>query len=149
MIRAVILALMLLAGPAFAVQPDEVMDDPALEARARTISEGLRCPVCRNESIDLSNAPIARELRLMVRDLLAEGKTDQEVVDAIVLRYGEYVLLRPEASGWNLVLWLAAPVFLLAALGVGWTTVRARATAAPPEQLSEEEKARLADILKS
>lgn len=149
MIRAVFLALLLLAGPVFAVQPDEVMDDPALEARARTISTGLRCPVCRNESIDLSNAPIARELRLMVRDLLSEGKSDQEIVDSIVLRYGEYVLLRPDASGWNLILWLAAPGFLIAALGVGWATVRARAMAPPPEQLSDDEKARLAEILRS
>jgi cytochrome c-type biogenesis protein CcmH len=149
MIRRLVLALVLVAGPVWAVQPDEVMDDPALESRAREISAGLRCPVCRNESIDESNAPIARELRLMVRDLIAEGRTDQEVVDEIVLRYGEYVLLRPEAEGWNLILWLAAPAMLIAALGVGWITVRGRATAAPPTQLSDEEKARLAEILKN
>jgi cytochrome c-type biogenesis protein CcmH len=149
MIRAFVLALVLIAGPVLAVQPDEVMDDPAMEARARDISAGLRCPVCRNESIDESNAPISRELRLLVRDLLDEGYSDQEVVDAIVLRYGEYVLLRPEAAGVNLVLWLAAPAMLIAALGVGWVTVRRRAAAAPPEALSEDEKARLAEILKS
>ncbi len=149
MIRRVILALVVVAGPVWAVQPDEVMDDPALEARARTISEGLRCPVCRNESIDLSNAPIARELRLMVRELLAEGYSDEEVVDAIVLRYGEYVLLRPEAAGANLVLWLAAPAMFAAALAVGWVTIRRRSDAKPPEQLSDDEKARLAEILKS
>jgi cytochrome c-type biogenesis protein CcmH len=149
MIRRLILALVLVAGPVWAVQPDEVMDDPALESRAREISAGLRCPVCRNESIDESNAPIARELRLMVRDLIAEGRTDQEVVDEIVLRYGEYVLLRPEAEGWNLILWMAAPAMLIVALGVGWITVRGRATAALPTQLSDEEKARLAEILKN
>lgn len=149
MIRALVLALALIAGPVMAVQPDEVMEDPGLEARARAISEGLRCPVCRNESIDLSNAVIARELRLMVRDLLAQGYSDQEVVDEIVLRYGEYVLMRPEAEGWNLILWLAAPALFVAALGVGWATVRSRSRAAPPEALSEDEKARLAEILKS
>ena len=149
MIRALVLVLMLVASPVWAVQPDEVMEDPALEARARAISEGLRCPVCRNESIDFSNAPIARELRILVRDLLAEGYSDEEVVEAIVLRYGEYVLMRPEAEGWNLILWLAAPGLFLAALGVGWATVRARARAAVPEDLSDEEKARLAEILKS
>ena len=126
MIRALLLAFLLVAGPAFAVQPDEVMKDPALEARAREISAGLRCPVCRNESIDASNAPISRELRLFVRELLAEGLSDREVVDAVVSRYGEYVLLSPEASGANLVLWLAAPGMLIAALALGWVTVRRR-----------------------
>ncbi len=85
----------------------------------------------------------------MVRELLAEGYSDEEVVEAIVLRYGEYVLMRPEAAGWNLILWLAAPAMLIAALGVGWVTVRGRATAAPPTQLSDDEKARLAEILKN
>jgi cytochrome c-type biogenesis protein CcmH len=149
MMRAFVLVFMLLAGAALAVQPDEVMEDPALEARARVISEGLRCPVCRNESIDLSNAVIARELRLMVRELLAQGYSDQEVVDAVVLRYGEYVLMRPEAEGWNLILWLAAPAIFAAALGVGVVTVRSRSRAAPPEELSDAEKARLSEILKS
>jgi cytochrome c-type biogenesis protein CcmH len=149
MMRVLVIVLALIAGPALAVQPDEVMDDPVLEERAREISAGLRCPVCRNESIDDSNAVISRELRLLVRELLTEGYTDREVVDAIVLRYGEYVLLRPEASGVNLVLWLAAPAMLIAALGVGWMTVRRRSTAVQPEALSDAEKARLADILKS
>jgi cytochrome c-type biogenesis protein CcmH len=148
MTRALALVLALLAGPALAVQPDEVMDDPALEARAREISAGLRCPVCRNESIDASNAPISRELRLLVRELLAEGMSDREVVDAIVARYGEYVLLSPEASGVNLVLWLAAPGMLVAALGAGWVTVRRRSRAEPAPELSEAEKARLTEILK-
>jgi cytochrome c-type biogenesis protein CcmH len=147
MIRAFLLALVLLAGPAQAVQPDEVMEDPALEARAREISAGLRCPVCRNESIDASNAPISRELRLFVRELLAEGLSDREVVEAVVARYGEFVLLRPDAAGANLVLWLAAPGMLIAALGLGWATVRRRAAAPPPPELSEAEKARLAEIL--
>lgn len=149
MIRALVLALVFLAGPVLAVQPDEVMDDPVLEERAREISEGLRCPVCRNESIDFSNAPIARELRILVRDLLAQGYSDEEVVEAIVQRYGEYVLMRPEAQGWNLILWFAAPALFAAALGVGWATVRARGRAPAPTDLTDEEKARLAEILKS
>jgi cytochrome c-type biogenesis protein CcmH len=150
MIRALVLLIGLLAGgPVLAVQPDEVMEDAALEARARDISAGLRCPVCRNESIDDSNAAISRELRLFVRELLAEGKSDREVVEAIVARYGEYVLLRPEAEGANLVLWLAAPGLLLVALGVGWATVRRRASATPAADLSAEERDRLAEILKS
>jgi cytochrome c-type biogenesis protein CcmH len=159
MIRAVVFALLLGAAPlvplvmsataVIAVQPDEIMEDPALEARAREISEGLRGPVCRNESIDASSAPIARELRLLVREFLAEGMSDREVVDAVVLRYGEYVLLRPDAAGANIVLWLAAPAMLIAALGVGWVTVRRRASAVPPAQLSDDEKTRLAEILKT
>lgn len=137
------------AMPAFAVQPDEILSDPALEARAREISTGLRCPVCRNESIDESNAALSRDIRLMVRDLLLEGKSDQEVVDEIVARYGEYVLLMPDATGSNLILWLAAPAMLLAALGVGAVAIRNRSAAPPPAALSEAEQARLSEILKS
>lgn len=150
MIRAIVVSLALVAaGPVMAVQPDEVMEDPALELRAREISAGLRCPVCRNESIDDSNAAISRELRLYVRELLARGMSDREVVDAIVQRYGEFVLLRPVAEGANLVLWLAAPGFLLVALGVGWSAVRRRAKAPPVAELDAAEKARLAEILES
>jgi cytochrome c-type biogenesis protein CcmH len=137
------------AMPAFAVQPDEILSDPALEARAREISTGLRCPVCRNESIDESNAALSRDIRLMVRDLLLEGKSDQEVVDEIVARYGEYVLLMPDARGSNLILWLAAPAMLLAALGVGAVAIRNRSAAPSPAALSEAEEARLTEILKS
>ncbi|MFN6978963.1 MAG: cytochrome c-type biogenesis protein CcmH, partial [Gemmobacter sp.] len=113
MIRAAALALALglLAAPAHAVQPDEVLADPALEARARAISTNLRCLVCRNESIDESNAPLARDLRLLVRERLLMGETDAEVLAYIVrgdetfAGYGEYVLLRPTATGSNLILW--------------------------------------------
>ena len=87
---------MLLASGARAVQPDEVLQDPALEARARAISEGLRCLVCQNQSIDDSDAPLAKDLRLLVRERLKQGDSDQQVVDFIVARYGEFVLLKPQ-----------------------------------------------------
>ncbi|SDE92889.1 cytochrome c-type biogenesis protein [Limimaricola pyoseonensis] len=144
--RRLALALALVAAPAFAVEPDEILDDPALETRARDISAGLRCPVCRNENIDDSNAGVARDLRLYVRERLVAGDSDAEVVQAVVDRYGEYVLLSPDASGANLVLWLAAPVLLLVAGGVAVVSIRRRAKG-PEDRLSEEEEARLRDIL--
>jgi cytochrome c-type biogenesis protein CcmH len=104
-----ILSLML-ATPVAAVQPDEILADPVMEERARDISAGLRCLVCRNESIDESNAELARDLRLLVRERLVAGDTNDEVVDFVVDRYGEYVLLRPTLTGANLVLWIAGPV---------------------------------------
>lgn len=138
--------LLLLAAPAFAVQPDEVLDDPALEARARELSKGLRCPVCRNESIDESNADLSRDLRLLLRERLVAGDSDDEAVAYMVNRYGEYVLLRPDAKGANLILWLAAPAMLLAALGVGALAVRNRSRATPPAELTEEERARIEEL---
>ena len=149
MIRALLLALLVWAAPVLAVQPDEVLDDPALEARAREISAGLRCPVCRNESIDESTAPLARDIRILVRDRLVTGDSDDEVIAAVVARYGEYALLRPDASGTNLILWLAGPAMFLAALGIGVVTIRRRANATVPGPLSAEEEARLKEILRS
>ena len=146
--RAVVLACLLWAAPAWAVQPAEMLDDPALEARAREISAGLRCPVCRNESIDESEAIVARDLRLMVRERLLAGDSDSEVVAAIVARYGEFVLLRPDTRGVNLALWLAGPAMLLGALGIGIMTIRRR-TAPAPETLSAAEKARLEESMRS
>jgi cytochrome c-type biogenesis protein CcmH len=146
MIRLIAIFL-LVASTAFAVQPDEVLDDPVLEQRARELSQGLRCPVCRNESIDGSNAELARELRILLRERLVDGDTDQEAVDFLVARYGEFVLLRPDTSGVNVILWYAAPVMLLIALGIGWTVIRRPAP--PPEDLSDEEKAELQKILRS
>ncbi len=146
--RRLAFALMLLA-PAFAVQPDEILPDPALEARARDISSGLRCLVCRNESIDESNADLARDLRLLVRERLVAGDSDEEVLDFVVDRYGEYVLLRPTLTGSNLILWIAAPAMLLVGVGIAVVYLRRRETAAPAAgDLSEAEKARLAEILK-
>ena len=149
MIRALLLAFALLAGPALAVQPDEMLDDPILEDRARDISEGLRCLVCRNESIDESNADLARDMRILVRERLAEGDTDAEVVAFLVDRYGEYVLLRPTATGANPLLWIAAPAMLLLGGGMAAIYLRRRANAAPAGDagLSEAEKARLSELM--
>ncbi len=146
--KRLLLILCLLAGPALAVQPDEVLPDPALEQRAREISKELRCLVCRNESIDESNADLARDLRLLVRERLVEGDTDEEVVEFVVDRYGEYVLLRPTLTGANLFLWIAGPVLLLVALGGGVLYIRRRTAAPEPASaLSAEEEARLKQIL--
>lgn len=147
--KRLLLIALLWTSPVWAVQPDEQLSDPALEARARDISTGLRCPVCRNESIDESSAALSRDIRLMVRELLTQGMTDEEVVDEVVARYGEYVLLMPDATGSNLILWLAAPAMLLAALGIGALAIRSRGQATPPKALNEAEQARLAEIMKS
>jgi cytochrome c-type biogenesis protein CcmH len=145
--RALILALMLIAAPALAVQPSEMLADPALEARARAISENLRCPVCQGETIDDSNAPISRDLRLAVRERLVAGDSDTQVVDYVVARYGEFVLFKPRASGSSLILWLAGPAMLLAGAGIAFAALRRRAVAPEAAALSDEDKARLADLL--
>src|SRR4029077_8987737 len=103
-----------LAGPALAVQPDEVMKDPALEARARTLSSELRCLVCQNQSIDDSEAPLARDLRLLVRERLTQGDSDTQVLDFLVSRYGQFVLLRPRLELQTIILWGLPPAALLA-----------------------------------
>ncbi len=136
-----------LAGAALAVQPNEVLDDQVLEERAREISKELRCLVCRNESIDESNAELARDLRVLVRERLVAGDTDGEVIAFIVDRYGEYVLLNPTATGSNLILWIAGPALFLAALGISGAYLMRRRSAPVPDQLSEEEKARLSKLL--
>ncbi|MGR3292157.1 MAG: cytochrome c-type biogenesis protein [Paracoccaceae bacterium] len=140
--------ILLLAGPVWAVQPDEVLDDPVLEARARDLSKGLRCLVCRNESIDESNADLARDLRLLVRERLLAGDSDVETVAFIVGRYGEYVLLKPTTAGANLILWMAGPAMLLGALGIAGYYQRRRRLGAGETALSEQEKSRLDEILK-
>ncbi len=143
--------LALTAVPAQAVQPDEILADPALEARARAISEGLRCLVCRNENIDNSNADLARDLRLLVRERLKAGDSDDQVVAYLVDRYGEYVLLNPTTTGANLILWIAGPSALLVGLiGAGLYMRRRRSApevVVPP--LSADEEKRLTEILKS
>ena len=148
MMRALLLALLLVASPAFAVQPDEMLKDPGLEARAREISRNLRCPVCQGEDIDDSNAPISRDLRLAVRERLMAGDTDAQVVDYVVARYGEFVLFTPRAEGSSLILWLAGPAMLLAGAGIALATSRRRAVAAEAEGLTEADKMRLAELLK-
>ena len=148
--RALLLALALLAAPpALAVQPDEMLADPALEARARDLSKGLRCLVCRNESIDDSNATLARDLRLLVRERIMAGDSDDEVIAFLVDRYGEYVLLKPRATGANLVLWIAGPGMLILAGGVAFAYLRSRRRAEEPAaaELDEAEQRRIREIL--
>ena len=147
-----IVALMLLASTAHAVQPDEIMPDPVKEARARELSRELRCMVCQNQSIDDSDAPLARDLRLLVRERIAAGDTNSQVLDFLVARYGEFVLLKPRFSLHTLLLWLLPP---LAVIGGGlalWFYTRRRTTsgaAADPAllHLSAEEEARLERLL--
>lgn len=150
-LRACLIGLAVSFGsPALAVQPDEILEDPALESRARDISAGLRCLVCRNESIDESNAELARDMRLLVRERLVEGDSDAEVLAFIVERYGEYVLLRPTTEGANMLLWIAAPVLFLIALLSAGLYLRQRANAPEPARdgLSPEEEMRLRELLK-
>ena len=149
--RALLVALaLLIAAPAFAVQPDEVLADPALEGRARAISKELRCLVCQNESIDDSNADLARDLRLLVRERLMQGDTDQQVLDYLVQRYGEFVLLKPRFSAANAALWLAGPLTFLIGLGAIVVFLRGRRPQADSSEapLTEEETAALKRILK-
>ena len=139
--------LCLLTPAAQAVEPAEVLADPVLEARARDLSRGLRCLVCRNETIDDSDAALARDLRILLRDRISAGDTDAQAVAFIVDRYGEYVLLAPRANGSALVVWLAGPAALLLGGGLALQMLRRRARAAGPEALTAEEEARLAKVL--
>jgi len=143
----VLLLALLFAGVAQAVKPDEVLADPALEARARLLSEGLRCMVCQNQSIDESDADLARDLRILVRQRLVAGDTDQQVMDYIVSRYGEFVLLKPRFSMRNALLW-GTPVVLLLVGGIFIVlTARSRRSLAT-KALSIEEQAALDSILR-
>ena len=137
-----------LAGPAKAVQPDEVLSDPALEARARAISEGLRCLVCQNQSIDDSEAPLAKDLRVLVRERLKAGDSDQQIVDFIVARYGEFVLLKPRFERQTVLLWLATPaVFLAAILLIASAYRRRKAAQEQMAPLSVNEERQLNKLL--
>lgn len=151
MTRAGAALVMMLASAATlapAVQPAEILADPALEARARDLSQGLRCLVCRNENIDDSDAALARDLRILLRDRISAGDTDEQAVAFIVDRYGEYVLLAPKATGTALVVWLAGPAMLVLG-GIGAVAmVRRRARAPAPEALSAQEEADLDTVLK-
>ncbi|MAM09499.1 MAG: cytochrome C biogenesis protein [Rhizobiaceae bacterium] len=145
---AALLAMVLLLAPltsAQAVTPDEVLDDPALEARAREISAELRCMVCQNQSIDDSNADLARDLRLLVRDRLVDGDSNEEVIDYVVSRYGEFVLLKPRFSPKTWLLW-GAPALLVVIGGiVVWRLSKSRR--APDRPLSQVEEERLERLL--
>jgi cytochrome c-type biogenesis protein CcmH len=138
-----------IALPAFAVRPDEMLADPALEARARDIGKELRCLVCRNQSIDDSEADLAHDLRVLVRQRLVAGDTNQQVIDYIVSRYGDFVLLRPPLKVDTWLLWAGPGLVLLIGLwGVGRYMRRQAAMVAPPPMSADEER-RLADILKN
>ena len=131
---------------AYAVQPDEIMPDPAKEARARELSRELRCMVCQNQSIDDSDAPLARDLRLLVRERIAAGDSNSQVMDFLVARYGEFVLLKPRLSAHTLLLWLAPfAVLLIAAFGL--IAARRRTASAAPDRLTPDEEARINALL--
>ncbi|MCK1709056.1 MULTISPECIES: cytochrome c-type biogenesis protein [unclassified Bradyrhizobium] len=147
----VIIALTLLSWPAaYAVQPDEIMSDPAKEVRARELSRELRCMVCQNQSIDDSDAPLARDLRLLVRERITAGDSNSQVLDFLVARYGEFVLLKPRFERQTLLLWLLAPL-LLAGGGLAlWLQIRRRAQSGadvPAPPLTPDEEARLAALM--
>lgn len=138
------------AGTALAVQPDEVLKDTALELRARNLSSELRCMVCQNQSIDDSEAPLARDLRVLVRERLTKGDSDQQVLDFLVARYGEFVLLRPRLEWHTLLLWGLPPVALIAgAIGLVLMARRRKETSLAPEALSTEEQRRLSTLVDS
>jgi cytochrome c-type biogenesis protein CcmH len=139
-------------SPAHAVQPDEIMSDPAKEARARDLSRELRCMVCQNQSIDDSEAPLARDLRLLVRERIAAGASDAEVIDFLVARYGEFVLLRPRFESRTWLLWLLPPLALAGGGLVLWSLGRRRSKSAavdgPLPKLSADEEARIEQLLR-
>lgn len=139
--------IMLSVTPIMAVTPDEILDDPALEERAREISAGLRCLVCQNQSIDDSDAELAKDLRLLVRQRLTEGDSDTQVIDYVVSRYGEFVLLKPRFSAQTLLLW-GMPLIVLVA-GAAYILMGRRVPRQSPTVLSAEEHAELEKVLQS
>lgn len=147
-VLASLFVILSFCSAAMAIAPDEVMRDPVLEARARELSAQLRCMVCQNQSIDDSDAPLAKDLRVLVRERLAAGDSNEAVVDYLVSRYGEFVLLKPR-MGWNtIILWAAAPLALLAGGAAVFAAARRqRQRASAAEALSTEEEAELAAIL--
>jgi cytochrome c-type biogenesis protein CcmH len=152
-LRSIVLALAVLgASPALAVQPDEILSDPALEARARALSRELRCMVCQNQSIDDSDAPLARDLRLLVRERLTAGDSDAKVIDFLTARYGEFVLLKPRFNAGTAALWLAPLIALLAGgFGLAIALRRRQAATESPGMaepgLSPAERTRVAELL--
>jgi cytochrome c-type biogenesis protein CcmH len=140
-----LLLVLLMAAPAFAVQPDEILKDPVLETRARALSQELRCMVCQNQSIDDSDAPLAKDLRVLVRERLTAGDSDRQVIDFLVARYGEFVLLRPRMNGHTVLLW-TTPFAVLVIAALAFFFARRR-TVASPERLTPEEEARISALL--
>jgi len=153
-ILACVLAIAVMMGwsAARAVQPDEIMSDPAMETRARDLSRELRCMVCQNQSIDDSEAPLARDLRLLVRERIAAGDSDAQVIDFLVARYGEFVLLKPRLKPHTLLLWLLPPLALTGGGFALWRYSRRRARSAANEdqslrKLTSEEETRLERLI--
>jgi cytochrome c-type biogenesis protein CcmH len=152
---AIILALaaaIAIGSPAYAVQPDEIMADPIKESRARELSKELRCMVCQNQSIDDSDAPLARDLRLLVRERIAAGDSDSQVIEFLVARYGEFVLLKPRFNPHTILLWLLPPLALMGGGIALWVYSDRRRRAVVSEResllkLSPEEEARLEKLL--
>jgi cytochrome c-type biogenesis protein CcmH len=143
--RWFLLCFLLLVTPAYAVQPDEILGDAKLESRARNLSTGFRCLVCQNQSIDESDASLARDLRILIRERLTKGDSDAEIKDFIVARYGDFVLLRPRLTARTTILW-AAP-FLIILVGLGFFLRRRKLLEAAAEApLTEDEKATLRDL---
>ena len=142
-LRALLLALCLVT-PVAALSPDEILADPVLEQRARDISAGLRCLVCQNQSIDDSDADLAKDLRVLVRERLVAGDSDEAVRQYLVDRYGEYVLLNPRVNNHTILLWIAAPVLLIGGLGTLWLAGRRRRVV--DAGLSAEEQAALDEL---
>ena len=150
LIIVVLMALLALPHAARAVQPDEILKDPALEGRARALSQELRCMVCQNQSIDDSDAPLARDLRLLVRERLQKGDTDKQVLDFLVDRYGNFVLLKPPVEPQTLLLWGLSPLALI--IGIGALVVmarRRRAVTLDTAGLNADEQRRLDTLVKA
>jgi len=145
-LAVLVLVLLGFAGPARAVNPDEVLADPALEARARALSQELRCLVCQNQSIDDSNAELAHDLRVLVRDRLKAGDSDAQVIAFLRARYGEFVLLDPPVERATWALWFGPPLLVLAA-AAGIVLAIRRRRPAPPAPLDPDERARLQALL--
>ncbi|HLH10866.1 MAG TPA: cytochrome c-type biogenesis protein [Methylovirgula sp.] len=148
-VLAIICALFLALAPtlAFAVTPEEMLRDPKLEARAEALSAQLRCMVCQNESIDESEAPLAHDIRVLVRQKILEGLSDSQIRAYLVARYGDFILLKPPFKPETILLWTAPFLLLLIGAGAIALSVRQRLTAPPANALSEEEKSKLADLV--
>jgi cytochrome c-type biogenesis protein CcmH len=148
--RILLLATLLMPGLAYAVTPDEMLRDPALEARARVLSQELRCMVCQNQSIDDSDAPLAKDLRLLVRERLVKGDSDKQVFDFLVARYGAFVLLKPPLETETLLLWGLAPMVLLIGVGALFMMARRRkAVTLESVALSADEQRRIEKLVDS
>ena len=135
------------AGPVRAVQPDEMLKDPAEETRARTLSEELRCMVCQNQSIDDSDAPLAHDLRVLLRERIAAGDSDRQVIDFLVARYGEFILLKPPLNAHTWLLWATPPAVLVIGGIVAFVVLRRRGRPGPPPALDAGEQAALDRLL--